>query len=58
VMVLTGVVAYYTWAPSARSEFARPLVTQVHRAVTPAVGPALALMRAWRVSRRLRRAAG
>jgi tetraprenyl-beta-curcumene synthase len=55
VMVLTGVVAYYTSAPSAHSEFARPLVAQVHGAVTPAVGPALALMRTWRAGRRLGR---
>jgi tetraprenyl-beta-curcumene synthase len=58
LMVLTGVVAYYTSAPSARSEFARPLVTQVHRALLPTVAPALALMRVWRVGRRLRRAPG
>jgi tetraprenyl-beta-curcumene synthase len=58
MMVLTGVVAYYTSAPSAHSEFARPLVTQVHRALAPAIGPALVLLRVWRLGRRRRRAAG
>jgi tetraprenyl-beta-curcumene synthase len=57
VMVLAGVVAYYTSAPGARSEFARPLVAPLHRALAPAVVPALALMRAWRLGRQLRRPA-
>jgi tetraprenyl-beta-curcumene synthase len=53
-MVLAGVVAYYISAPGARSEFARPLVAPLHRGLAPAVLPALALMRAWRMVRQLR----
>ncbi len=54
VMVLTGVVAYYTSAPGARVERARPLVAQLHRAFAPLIGPTVAFMRAWRLARRVR----
>ena len=57
VMVLAGVVAYYTSAPNARSELTRPLIAPLHRVLTPAVLPALALMRAWRIGRQLRKPA-
>jgi tetraprenyl-beta-curcumene synthase len=57
VMVLAGVVAYYTSAPGARGELARPLIAPLHRALTPAVLPALVLMRAWRIGRQLKKLA-
>jgi tetraprenyl-beta-curcumene synthase len=52
VMMLTGVVAYYTSMPEARGECARPLVAQLHRDLTPLIAPTLAFMRAWRLARR------
>jgi tetraprenyl-beta-curcumene synthase len=51
VLMLTGVVAYYTSTPVARGERARPLVVRVHRALAPRVAPALVFMRAWRLVR-------
>ncbi|MGO9760717.1 MAG: DUF2600 family protein [Solirubrobacteraceae bacterium] len=55
VLMLVGVVAYYTSAPEARGELARPLVRRVHRSLAPLMGPPLVFMRAWRLARRLRR---
>lgn len=52
--MLTGVVAYYTSAPGARSELSRPILARLHRALAPLIAPTLALMRAWRLARRLR----
>jgi tetraprenyl-beta-curcumene synthase len=54
VMMLTGVVAYYTSAPGASSEVARPGVTQLHSSLRPLISPTLAVMRAWRLARRVR----
>jgi tetraprenyl-beta-curcumene synthase len=54
VMMLTGVVAYYTSSADARGELARPLVAQLHRDLAPLIAPTLACMRAWRLARRLR----
>jgi tetraprenyl-beta-curcumene synthase len=54
LMMLTGVVAYYTSASGARSEFARPVVTQLHSSLRPLISPTLAVMRAWRLARRVR----
>ena len=48
IMTLVGVVAYYTSAPTARSEFARPLTRQINRQLRPLIGPTLAMMRTWR----------
>jgi tetraprenyl-beta-curcumene synthase len=55
IMTLTGVVAYYTSAPTANTELARPLIAPVHRALQPLITPTLALMRAWRLAKRLKR---
>ena len=57
-MIFMGVVAYYASAPGARSDFARELLPPVLRALAPSVGPVLALMRAWRLVRGIRQAAG
>jgi tetraprenyl-beta-curcumene synthase len=54
LMTLTGVVAYYTSAPSATSELAWPITSRVWRELRPLIRPALAVMRAWRLAKRLR----
>jgi tetraprenyl-beta-curcumene synthase len=55
VMTLVGVVAYYTSDPAARTRMARPLIAQVHRELRPTILPTLAVMRGWRMAKRLRR---
>ena len=55
IMTLTGVVAYYTSAPGARNEIARPLVTHIQRELRPLITPTLAVMRAWRSTKQLHR---
>jgi tetraprenyl-beta-curcumene synthase len=55
-MIFTGVVAYYASAPGARTRWARELVTPLLRTLAPTTGPALALMRAWRLAKRARAA--
>jgi tetraprenyl-beta-curcumene synthase len=54
VMMLTGVVAYYTSAPGARGELTRPFAARLHAALAPLIGPTLVFMRAWRLAKRLR----
>jgi len=54
VMTLVGVVAYYTSAPAAGGEHAMPLVRYIHRELKPLITPTLAVMRAWRLAKRLR----
>jgi len=54
VMLLTGVVAYYSSAPGAHGELARPVVSRVRRELAPLMSPTLAVMRAWRRARLLR----
>ena len=54
VMTLVGVVAYYTSAPSAQSDFARPVTEQVRRHLRPVIGPTLAVMLTWRAAKRAR----
>lgn len=54
LMNLAGVAAYYTSAPSARSERARPVTSRVQRELRPLITPTLALMRSWRLAKRLR----
>jgi tetraprenyl-beta-curcumene synthase len=55
IMTLTGVVAYYTSAPGARSEIAQPLVTRIQRELRPLITPTLAVMRVWRSAKQLHR---
>jgi tetraprenyl-beta-curcumene synthase len=52
VMLLTGVVAYYSSAPGARSAPARPVVARLRRELEPLISPTLGIMRAWRATRR------
>ena len=54
IVTLVGIVAYYTSAPTAASDFARPLIAPIHRELTPLITPTLALMRAWRLAKRAR----
>ncbi len=56
LMTLVGVVAYYASAPTASSEFARPVTEQISRELRPIITPMLAVMRAWRVAKRARTA--
>jgi tetraprenyl-beta-curcumene synthase len=51
LMILTGVVAYYTSTAGARSELARPLVAGLHESLRPLISPTLAVMGAWRLAR-------
>lgn len=55
VMTVVGVVAYYTSASRARDAEVWPLFSQVHRELRPLIVPTLAVMRAWRVAKRIRR---
>jgi tetraprenyl-beta-curcumene synthase len=54
VMLLVGVVAYYISAPAARSEFARPVAAHISRELRPLITPTLAVIRAWRLAKRIR----
>jgi tetraprenyl-beta-curcumene synthase len=56
LMTLVGVVAYYSSAPTASSEFARPITEQIRRELGPIITPTLAVMRAWRIAKRARTA--
>lgn len=57
VMTLVGVVAYYTSAPTAGEPAVRRHVTTLQRELQPLLAPTLAVMRAWRLAKRLRRRA-
>jgi len=54
LMTLAGVAAYYTSAPSASSELARPVTRRLQRELRPLITPTLAVMRGWRLAKRLR----
>ena len=54
VMTLAGVVAYYTSAPGASSELARPVAERLQAELAPLIYPTLAVMRAWRLTKRAR----
>lgn len=53
IMTLVGVVAYYTSAPTARSGHAVRLVSAIHKELEPLITPTFAVMRAWRLAKRL-----
>jgi len=57
LMILSGVVAYYTSQPSAMREFARPVTEHVRDQLRPLITPTLATMHAWRLVKRLRSSA-
>ncbi|MGA7705007.1 MAG: DUF2600 family protein, partial [Solirubrobacteraceae bacterium] len=56
LVTLLGVVAYYSSAPAAADEFARPVVQRVTHELAPAIWPVLLIMRTWRAAKRLRQA--
>jgi len=56
LMTLVGVAAYYASAPTASNEFAREVIEQTRRELKPLITPTLAVMRAWRLAKRARRA--
>jgi len=53
VMLIVAVVAYYTSAPAAQSEFAQPVTAHVHQELRPLITPTLAVLRLWRDAKRL-----
>lgn len=54
VMTAVSAVAYYTSAPEACQESIRSIVAPLHKELRPLIGPALAVMYAWRAAKRLR----
>jgi tetraprenyl-beta-curcumene synthase len=54
VMTMAGIAAYYTSAPSATGELAWPVTSRIQRELRPLITPTLALMRAWRLAKRVR----
>jgi tetraprenyl-beta-curcumene synthase len=54
LMTIAGVVAYFTSAPTARSDLALPVTSCVQSELRPLITPALAVMRAWRMVKRIR----
>jgi tetraprenyl-beta-curcumene synthase len=52
-ITLVGVVAYYTSAPGARGELAAPIVERLQAELAPLISPTLALMRGWRLAKRM-----
>ncbi len=55
VMTLIGVLAYYGSAPSAAHPPARAAIAPTVRQLRPLIGPTLAVMRTWRLAKRLAR---
>lgn len=53
-MTLVGVVAYYASADEARGDLVAPLLEHLRRELRPLFAPTLAVMRAWRLAKRLR----
>jgi tetraprenyl-beta-curcumene synthase len=53
-MVAAGVIAYYTSPPEARGERAQAVAKRVQRDLRAILWPTLAVMRTWRLAKRLR----
>jgi tetraprenyl-beta-curcumene synthase len=53
--MLAGVVAYYVSAPRARTPLVRSVTAGLRRQLAPLIFAALAVMRLWRLTRRLRK---
>lgn len=53
-MTLVGVAAYYVSAPTASSDFARPVIRQVRQELKPLITPTLGVMHIWRIAKRAR----
>lgn len=54
LMILSGVVAYYTSDPVAMGEFARPVTEHARNELRPLITPTLMTLHAWRRAKRLR----
>jgi hypothetical protein len=54
VMTIVGIIAYYTSAPTADSDYAGSVSAQATRHLRPLIGPTLAVMHAWRAAKRVR----
>jgi hypothetical protein len=54
LMLLSGVIAYYTSQPGATSDFARSTAERVQQRLRPLITPTLATLQAWRGAKRLR----
>ncbi|HYM46107.1 MAG TPA: DUF2600 family protein [Solirubrobacteraceae bacterium] len=54
VMMLVGVVAYYTSSPGAGSAFAQPVAKRLNEELRPLIVPTLAIMHTWRLAKRAR----
>jgi tetraprenyl-beta-curcumene synthase len=54
LMILSGIVAYYTSQASAMGEFARPVTERVRDQLRPLITPTLATLHAWRLAKRMR----
>jgi tetraprenyl-beta-curcumene synthase len=53
LVIAAGVVSYYTSPAEARSPRARPVAVQIHRELGGLIWPTLAMMRSWRMAKRL-----
>lgn len=53
VVMLTGIVAYYSTDPQAENDFARPVMELLHERLRPLITPTLAILRGWRLAKRL-----
>jgi tetraprenyl-beta-curcumene synthase len=54
LMTMVGITAYYTSAPSATGELALPVTSRIQSELRPLITPTLAVMRSWRLAKRLR----
>jgi hypothetical protein len=54
LMISAGVVAYYSTHPGAGDELAEPVIDGLLRHLQPLAAPAVAVLRAWRLGKRLR----
>jgi tetraprenyl-beta-curcumene synthase len=54
LMTMAGIAAYYTSAPSATIALALPVTSRIQRELRPLIAPTLAVMRAWRLAKRIR----
>ena len=54
LMTMTGIAAYYTSAPGARSRLASPVTSRLQKELRPLITPTLAVMRAWRLAKHVR----
>jgi tetraprenyl-beta-curcumene synthase len=54
VMTFVGVVAFYTSAPTATNAFATSVTEHIQQELRPLIKPTLAVMRTWRMAKRLR----